>query len=280
MYFKDETIENWLKEDVPYFDLTTHVLNLSNIEGKIIFISREDGVLCGSEEVSRLFQKLNIMTTFMLPSGSCIKSGQTIFEAEGNAEQLHTGWKVALNIFEYSSGIATRTNKLVTLAKEVNASAEIVTTRKVFPGTKELSVKAALVGGGSPHRLGLSETIVVFQNHINLLGGIKAFSENLKTYKSKAYEKRFLVEVENENDAYLMCEAGADALQFDKFSIEKLTEIVKNIREKYPNVILIATGGVNQKNVADYAKTGVDGIATTSVYFGSPLDMSARIYKK
>ncbi|OPX86915.1 hypothetical protein [Pelotomaculum sp. PtaB.Bin117] len=96
----------------------------------------------------------------------------SIIEAEGDAENLHMSWRASMNILEYASGIATRTNKILTKARKVNPKIEILATRKIFPGTKELSVKAVIVGGGLPHRLGLSETVLVFKQHLNFIGAI------------------------------------------------------------------------------------------------------------
>ncbi len=277
MYIKDSTIENWLKEDVPYMDLTTHTLGIGGTLGKIKFVTREDGIICGSEEVMRLFKMLDVKTIHMIPSGTKIFKNQVVFEAEGMASNLHMGWKVALNIFEYASGISSRTYKLIELSKGVNPDLSIATTRKSFPGTKELSVKAVLVAGGIPHRLGLSETILVFKNHINLMGGMEKLALKIKSLKAKACEKRFLVEIEREEDAILLCEYGVDSLQFDKFSPDDLAFLVTKIKKDYPHVVLIATGGINEKNVEKYAATGVHAIATTSVYFGRPFDMGVKI---
>jgi len=96
------------------------------------------------------------------------------------------GWKVSMNVLEYCSGIATRTKYLVDKAKNINPQIEIVTTRKIFPGTKEFSIKAIIAGGAYPHRLGLSETVLIFKQHLNFIGGIPGLVENLEVIKARA----------------------------------------------------------------------------------------------
>ena len=161
VYIADETIERWIREDVPYGDLTSWLLEIGGRRGKIEYFSREETVVCGTEEAARIFIKLGATVQTVLPSGSLVKPGQLLLAAEGTAAGLHQGWKVVLNILEYASGIAARTHRLVKVAKNINPKLEIVATRKSFPGTKELAIKAILSGGALPHRLGLSETVLM-----------------------------------------------------------------------------------------------------------------------
>jgi molybdenum transport protein len=144
----------------------------------------------------------------------------------------------------------------------------------MFPGTRALSAKAVLTGGGFPHRLGLSETILVFRQHINFLGGVHELSQRIPQLRIHAREKKVLVEAETLDDALLLAAAGVDGLQFDKVQPGQLKNYVQKIRESHPNLLLLAAGGINESNVIEYADTGVDGIVTTSMYFGRPLDIS------
>lgn len=279
MYISDYTIDNFIKEDVPYIDLTTMVLGIGGQCGKITFTTREKTVLSCVEEVLRIFRKLDITCSSFLPSGTYLDAGKTFIEAEGNAENLHTAWKVSLNILEYCCGIATRTKTLVDRAKSVNPDISIVTTRKSFPGTKELTIKSIITGGAYPHRLGLSESILMFRQHFNFIGGIEKLPEKIKEIRINACEKKIIAEVENKEEALLLARAGIDGLQFDKVPVPLLKEIVNEIRHVNPSITLIAAGGVNEGNAAEYASTGIDAIATTSVYFGKPSDIKVTIDK-
>jgi len=195
MYINDETIENIIREDIPYIDLTSLVLGINSQKGEIKFISRGNAVISGSEEVVRIFNKLGIESKTVLASGTLVKSGDVIVHAQGNVDALHMGWKVSMNILEYCSGIATRTKYLVDKAKNINPQIEIVTTRKIFPGTKEFSIKAIIAGGAYPHRLGLSETVLIFKQHLNFIGGVPGLIEKLEVIKARSCEKKVIVEI-------------------------------------------------------------------------------------
>lgn len=273
IYISDQTIDKLIKEDTPYIDLTTLVLGINEKRGKITFISREDGVMACSEEVVRILEKLDISVTQTVKSGTLIKAGEPLIIGEGRVDNLHISWKVCLNILEYCCGMATRTKRLVDKAKDVS----IVTTRKIFPGTKELSIKSILSGGAYPHRLGLSETILVFQQHLNFYGGIDGIVNNIGDIKNKACEKKIIVEVENLEDAIKLAKEGVDGLQFDKLSPKDLKVCVDQLRDINKNITLIGAGGINENNIEEYATTGIDAVATTAAYFGKPLDMTARI---
>ncbi|MEQ8155685.1 MAG: ModD protein [Clostridiaceae bacterium] len=277
MYFSDETIDRLIKEDVPYIDLTTLVLGISGQRGRIGYFSREDAVVCGTEEVKRIFAKFNIDVTMSCSSGSLIKKGDTFLEGEGNVEDLHMAWKLCQNILDYSSGIATQTRRLADKAQAINPDLHIITTRKSAPGTKELAIKAVVSGGGFPHRLGLSETILIFRQHLNFLGGVEELIKNLKKIKAKSCEKKVIAEVESLNEAVDLCINGIDGVQFDKLSPEELMECVETLKAINPDMVILAAGGINETNIEKYAQTGIDAVVTTSVYYAKPIDIGCKI---
>jgi molybdenum transport protein len=276
IYIADETLEKILKEDVPYLDLTTWILGIGESRGCIHFFGREDMVLCGTEEAARICQKLQLNVIKMLPSGTRTAPEEVFFEAQGTAENLHMAWKAVMNIFEYSSGIATRTRRLVDSASKVNPKINIVTTRKNFPGTKELSIKAVLSGGGLPHRLGLSETVLIFKQHRNFIGEDE-FLKLIPEIKAKACEKKILAEAESLDEALRFCKAGVDGVQFDKVAAVDLQKYVVALRAVNPKLVILAAGGIHENNAEEYAKTGIDAIVTTALYFGKPADIGCRM---
>ncbi|MEN6327064.1 MAG: ModD protein [Syntrophomonas sp.] len=277
MYISEETLDRFIREDTPYMDLTTQLIDIGREQGTISFVSRETGVLCGTEEAARILQKLGAKPDLMLPSGTRLSPGQAFLQAEGNAAGLHIAWKVCLNILEYCGGIATRTRTLLDRARSVNAHVNILSTRKIFPGTKELAIKAVLAGGGFPHRLGLSETVLFFRQHINFISGMEELAARIPQLKQQACEKKIIVEVENLEDALLLAQAGVDGLQFDKVPPAQLKHYVEVIRERHPQLLLIGAGGIKESNVIEYAASGVNGIVTTSMYFGRPLDIAVKM---
>ncbi len=276
-YTADETLDRFIKEDLPYMDLTSLVLDIGGKSGKISFTVREQAVICGSEEVVRIINKLGAETVRFTPSGTNISAGNTFLEARGSSQCLHMAWKVSMNILEYYSGIATRTRRLVDKVKAVSPKTELVATRKLLPGTKELAIKAVVAGGGLPHRLGLSETILIFKQHLNFMGGMDELISRMDDIKARACEKKVLVETECEADALKLCSAGVDGIQFDKIPPVELGELVKKLRVINSNILLIATGGINDANVEEYAKTGVNSISTSWIYSGKPVDIGVEI---
>ncbi|MEQ8174369.1 MAG: ModD protein [Syntrophomonadaceae bacterium] len=277
VYVSDEFLDNLIKEDVPYLDLTTTVLGIGGREGRISFTSREDTVLSGIEEVVRIFGKLGIKAQHYLPSGTRVSPQTLLIAGEGSAASLHMAWKVCLNLVEYCSGIATRTRKMVDEARAVNPGISIVATRKSFPGTKELSIKSILAGGAFPHRLGLSETVLIFKQHVNFLGGFEALPALLEQMRLETREKKIIVEVEDEDQARLLARTGIDGIQFDKWKPDDLARMIEEIRRINPRITLIAAGGINEGNAALFARTGVDAVATSWVYFGKPADVAVDI---
>lgn len=282
MYYAipDTELERFLEEDVPYGDLTTALLGIGGNEGEILFTSRERTIVCCTEEAGRILEKCGANILFSLPTGTVVEPGTLILKAEGPAGALHAGWKVALNLLEYASGIATRTRTIVDLARSANPDVSVVTTRKSFPGTKKVAIKAIMAGGAFPHRLGLSESILVFPHHTVFLGGLEPFLERLADLKKSAPEQRIIVEAETPEEAISIARASADIVQVDKMSIAALSRLVLDIRANCPGVKISAAGGINAENAAAYAATGIDIIVLSSVYFGKPSDISAIINTK
>jgi molybdenum transport protein len=279
MHIPDETIDRLIKEDLPYIDLTTMTLGIHSIKGRMIFTARENTVLCGTEESSRVFSRFGLAVDKMLPTGTRVEPGDIILVASGYANALHSAWKVSLNILEYFSGIATRTRKIVNRAKSANAEISVVTTRKICPGTKELSIKAAIAGGALPHRLGLSETILLFKQHRAFFDTTENPADSITRLKKENREKKIIVECDSSDNIDLFIKSGADGIQFDKINPEILAPLVKKIRKHNPFITLIATGGIKENNAAEYAATGVDLLSTSSVYSGKPSDIGVSMEK-
>lgn len=272
----DARIDQLIAEDVPYIDLTTQMLGISDKPARIEFFTREDATVCATEEAARVLQHLGAEVESLVPSGEQVSAGTILLVAVGPAGALHKAWKVCLNLLDHCSAVATKTHNLVSAAKSANPACEVLTTRKSMPGVKDLLTKAVTAGGAFPHRLGLSETVLVFDNHTRLMGGFDAFLEALPSLRSKCIEKKLFVEADADQ-ARALARAGVDGIQFDKIPADELAALVAELREIDPHCTLIAAGGINAKNAAAYAATGVDGLATTAPFSAAPLDMSARI---
>ncbi len=274
----DNDIERFIEEDMPYGDITTLLLGIGTLKGEISFTSRNCTVLCCTEEASRVLENCGATVTSCLQSGSMVDAGVPILTASGSAGSLHAGWKVAMNLLEYASGIATRTRAIVNSAKMVNPSITVLTTRKSFPGTKKVALKAIMAGGALPHRIGLSDSILVFKQHAAFMGGLDSFLDTVAALKDKAPEHKIIVEAETAEEALKIVAAGVDVVQIDKLLPEKLSLLVEQMRQVRPDVKISAAGGINSENAAAYAATGVDMLVLSSVYFGKPADIGVIIH--
>lgn len=272
-------IDRLINEDVPYIDLTSWALGIREQVGQITYFTRDDAVVCGTEEVRAIFDRLHIEMDHMVPSGRQVIAGSELITGTGRAEDLHMAWKVGQNILDSCSGIATKTKKMVDIVKAANPNMAILTTRKGFPGTKALATKAIMAGGAMPHRLGLSETILIFKQHLNFIGGFDGLLKKLPEIKAECCEKKIIVEATTLDQAIELCRAGVDGIQFDKMSVAELINAVKNLRDEFPDKVLLAAGGINETNIAEYAQTNVNGLVTTSLYSAKPIDVGVRIEK-
>ncbi len=270
-------IDRLINEDVPYIDLTSWTLGIREQEGRITYFTRENAVVCGTEEVRAIFERLHIEMDHMVPSGRQITAGSELITGIGRAEDLHMAWKVGQNILDNCSGIATKTKKMVDIVKAANPNMAVLTTRKGFPGTKTLATKAIMVGGAMPHRLGLSETILIFKQHLDFIGGFEGLLNKLPEIKAECCEKKVIVEATTLEQAIMLCRAGVDGIQFDKMSVADLISAVIYLRAEFPHKVLLAAGGINETNISEYAKTNVNGLVTTSLYSAKPIDIGVKI---
>lgn len=278
MYFTDAAIDRMIEEDVPYCDLTTQVLGIGGKMGRMEYVTRQQGVLCGTEEAERILAKLGMRVLEAAPSGTLLEPGQVFLQAEGRAEAVHISWKVTQNVLEYASGIASKTRRIINLIKEANPRVSVVTSRKSMPGGKQLAVKAIMCGGAFPHRLGLSETILVFREHMDFMGGVEGFLDQVHGIKARAPEKKLVVETDNVEEAGALARSGVDAVQFDKLKPEELRLAVPQLRAAYPQLLVLAAGGIDEHNAAEFAASGVDALVTSSLFHAKSMDMSVRIY--
>lgn len=279
VYFSEAELDQLIHEDMPFMDLTTQVLGIGLEKGVIRYLARETSVICCTEEAQRILVKLGLSVTFSLTSGSQVKPNDLIMEAHGNAASIHAAWRVVLNLLEYASGIATRTQQMVTKVQQVNANVSVVATRKSVPGARKLMTKAIVCGGALPHRLGLSETILIFEEHIRFMPNYSSFIQRLSALKKCLMEKMITVETKNKEILLQLAQSGTDIVQLDKINLEEIRQITQALKTIAPQLKVAIAGGINFDNCADYAATGVDLIVTSALYFGKPADIKADIQK-
>jgi len=272
MYYTYNEIDRLINEDMPLFDLTKELMDVKN-PGKITFFTRKDTVVTANNLVEKLCNRLNLKVTFKEKDGNFIKANSKLFEASG--EEVLILWKVAQNIYEYALSVSTYTNEMVKKAKKINPHIEILTTRKIIPFTKKIALNAIMDGGAFPHRVTTTETILIFDNYINLYGGWENFYKDFENLKHKSIEKKWVVECEGIEHAKKLIDLGVDILQLDKVNVETTAKIVEIAHKK--GIKVLSAGGINKDNVEEYAKTKVDGIVTTAPYFAKGADVKVVI---
>ncbi|MFR1639909.1 MAG: ModD protein [Eggerthellaceae bacterium] len=145
----------------------------------------------------------------------------------GASADLHAAWKVCLNVFDHCSAVATKTRAMVDAAHGANPRCEVLTTRKSQPGAKDLLTSAVMAGGAFPHRLGLSETVLVFDHHLTFFGGFDAFVEQLPAIKARCIEKKLLWRLMP--SVRVLPRAGVDGIQVDKVPVDELEPLVREL---------------------------------------------------
>ena len=277
VFFDHATIDAWIAEDAPLLDLTTHLLAIGGKPARISFTVRGDTVAACTEEAARIVQHCGGQVQQCLPSGTRVSAGDVLLSATGDAAGLLRAWKVAQNLLEYACGVAGATARMVQAVQAAAPGVAVLTTRKHAPGLRRIALKATLSGGALPHRLSVGETVLVFPQHRALLGDWDALQARLATASQALAEKKCVIEVHSLEDALLAVKAGADVVQFDKVSLDQLRQWCPLLRQQHPRLALLAAGGVNDKNAADYATTGVDALVTSSLHHAPPADIGVQV---
>ncbi|MDR3515107.1 MAG: ModD protein [Azospirillaceae bacterium] len=282
LVLSDRALDELLAQDVPQGDLTTRMLGIGDAAAALSFAPRQPCVIAAIEEAERLFQRVGATTRRSCDSGAAVDPGTVVLTVAGPAEALHQAWKVAQTLVEYASGIATRTRRIVSAARAVAPEIVVAATRKNFPGTKEISSKSVLAGGGVMHRLGLSETLLVFPEHRLFLDDGAAGSRAwIAALKRRQPEKKVVVETDSVEEALALAQAGVDVIQLEKLAPDQVAAVVTRLRGSAAAApgaapVVAAAGGIDDGNAAAYAATGCDVLVTSAPYFGKPLDIQVK----
>lgn len=271
----DSALETLLADDTPQGDATTFALGIGNLAGRMVFRARHDMVLCGSEEAIRMGQLHGLQASgAFAASGSHLAAGELILTLEGSAANLHRVWKTAQTLIEYLSGIATSAASIVAAARQANPDIGVACTRKNFPGTKAAAIKAVFCGGASPHRLSLSETLLVFAEHRAFLNNETA-TDTIRRLRRQWPERAIIVEVGSQDEALLWAHAGADILQLEKLPPSAVTDLRQALGSNPARIA--AAGGINSANAEAYARAGADILVTSAPYFAPPRDVAVTL---
>jgi len=261
----ERIVETALKEDVGSGDLTTNTVCPEGESCRAVIKAKQKGVIAGLPIAKRVFQELDLTVVCVdnIGDGEAVKAGDVVSEIIGPARAILTGERLALNIIQRLSGIATLTSKYVKAVEGL--SVKILDTRKTAPGLRVLDKYAVTAGGGYNHRFGLYDGILIKDNHIKIAGGISYAVEAVK----KKYKHKYKIEVETSNmeEVKEALIAGADIIMLDNMNTEQMKRAVDMIAG---SALTEASGGVTLRTVREIAETGVNFISVGSLTHSAP----------
>ncbi len=252
----DEIIISALKEDIGTGDVTTYSIVPEDYVGTAFLLAKEDGVLAGIRVAERVFWCLDnqIRFTVLKNDGASIKKGEVLAEVYGSGRALLTGERVALNLLQRMSGIATKTRKLVNLV--AGSKTKVVDTRKTIPGLRILEKYAVTVGGGANHRIGLYDGVLIKDNHIKVAGGITQAVNKAK--RALPHTLKIEVEVESIEGVQEALDARADVIMLDNMDINKIKQALSLINGR---ALVEVSGGITEEKLHNLADLGIDLIS-------------------
>lgn len=269
--FVRSQLQRFLEEDLGIGDITTELLCSEETVSAVIK-AKGRGVLAGLPFVQELFLMLGgVYIRPMKDEGEAFEEGDVLLELEGRAEMILVGERLALNILQSLSGIATRAREFAKALE--GTSIKILDTRKTTPGYRFFEKYAVRVGGGRNHRFALYDMVLIKDNHKKVAGGIREAIRKVKEKISPAY--RIEVEVESIEELEEALQEGVDIVMLDNFAPEQVREGVNMVGGR---VEIEVSGNITLENIKDYAVEGVDYISSGSIIYGASwCDLSLKV---
>lgn len=256
----EQHILSALKEDVGEGDYSSLACIPSTERGKAKLVAKQACVVCGIDIAGKVFELTDKGITFtpLMKDGQKAEKGDVLFRVEGSAASILTAERTALNYMQRLSGIASTTAEYVNLIK--GTSTRLLDTRKTTPCMRLLEKYAVKTGGGTNHRIGLYDMIMLKDNHIDFAGGIEnAIDKTLHYLKENHLELKIEIEVRDLDELRrVLAHGGVNRIMLDNFSIEDTRKAVELIAQRYETE---SSGGITTENILSYARCGVDYIS-------------------
>ncbi len=271
---EDKLIELAFAEDIGDGDHTTLCCIPEDAMGKSHLLIKEDGILAGVEMAKKVFAKFDptMQVEVLINDGAHVKVGDIAMVVTGKVRSLLQTERLMLNIMQRMSGIATMTNKYVELLK--GTKTRVLDTRKTTPGLRMLEKQAVKIGGGTNHRIGLFDMILLKDNHIDFAGGIANAIDRCHNYlKEKNLDLKIEIEVRNFDELQqVLDKGGVNRIMLDNFSVADTKKAVDIIAGRYETE---SSGGITFDTIRGYAEQGVDFISVGALTHSvKGLDMS------
>jgi nicotinate-nucleotide pyrophosphorylase (carboxylating) len=248
----------FIKEDSPFGDVTSDAVIPDNT-CRAVIRAEQEGIIAGIREASALFVHFGIVAEPGKQDGDTIIPHDIVLSLAGNAKGILLVERTALNIIGRMSGIATQTRKMVEIVHAVNPACRIASTRKTCPGFRALDKKAVQLGGGDPHRMSLSDGVLIKDNHLVLV----PLAEAIRSAKAVSAYRKIEVEVETPQDALTAAREGADIILLDNMAPHKVQETLVSLKHAglRDRVTIELSGGVDEAMLPEYAALDVDIIS-------------------
>ncbi len=272
----ERLIELAILEDIGDGDHSSLSSIPANAQGEVELMLKADGIIAGIEIAQMVYHSIDTDILFipLIADGKSVKWGDKVFRAQGRVHSLLKAERIVLNIIQRMSGIATQTHKYVELTKGTRA--KVLDTRKTNPGMRVFDKMAVRFGGGTNHRMGLYDMIMLKDNHVDFAGGVANAIRKAKNYLAETGKKLDIeVEVRNlEEVKEALNEGGVKRIMLDNFSVAETQRAVALIGGK---VEVESSGGINMATIRAYAETGVDFISVGALTHQVPcLDMNLK----
>lgn len=270
----DRLIDLAFSEDIGDGDHTTLCCIPEEAEGKSKLLIKERGILAGLEVAKEIFRRFDptLQVETYMNDGDLVQPGDVPMVVSGKVRSLLQTERLMLNVMQRMSGIATMTNKYVERLKGTHT--QVLDTRKTTPGMRMLEKEAVKIGGGTNHRIGLFDMILLKDNHIDFAGGIENALDRCAAYlKAKGLQLKVEIECRSLDDIRrVLAHGGADRIMLDNFTTEMTRQAVTLIDGR---VETESSGGITLDNLRDYAECGVDYISVGALTHSvKGLDMS------
>jgi nicotinate-nucleotide pyrophosphorylase (carboxylating) len=253
----DELLQ-YLKEDTPAGDVTSDAI-IPDISCSAVIRAEQDGVLAGIEEAVALFTHYGVAIGSQKHDGDSVQKGEVVLSLSGKAKAVLLVERTALNLLGRMSGIATRTAAMAAVVHLVNPSCRVAGTRKTCPGFRRFDKRAVQIGGGDPHRMNLSDGILIKDNHLALV----PLKEAIRAARRHSAYKKIEVEVESAADAVTAAVAGADIIMLDNMTPAQVKDTLGVLKNKglRDRVVIEISGGIDETSLKEYAASGADVIS-------------------
>ncbi len=273
-----EFVKNALQEDLGRRDLFCDIANviLGEKQANANIIAKESGILSGVKYAMILLELLGLDSTFYIADSDCFNKGEVIAMISGKYTEILKAERVLLNILQHSSGIATNVASYVKILRDNNIDVLLLDTRKTRPMLRDLEKYSVLNGGGSNHRFGLDDCLMLKDTHLAHIDDLDLFIRHARRHIP--WTCKIEVECDSIDTAKIVMKSGCDIIMCDNMQIDSIKEVVAYRNAHFKHILLEASGNITKDNLISYATSGVDALSSGSLIHNAVwIDLSLKM---